>query len=116
MVDLPISVNPNRWTRIKQFVHFIKTTNERTILAGWEKTKLTDGMEFDNEMLMNEDAQEELMIQEGMERMMIEDDGQGSDVEEVANVSNEVALLPATSDNDKKKERQSQITDFFKTA
>ena len=75
-------------------------------------------MEFDNEMLMNEDAQEELMIQEGMERMMlqIEDDGQGSDVEEVANVSNEVALLPATSDNDKKKERQSQITDFFKTA
>ena len=56
------------------------------------------------------------MIQEGMERMMIEDDGQGSDVEEVANVSNEVALLPATSDNDKKKERQSQITDFFKTA
>ena len=102
MVDLPISVNPNRWTRIQKFVHFIKTTNERTILAGWGKTKLTDGMDFDNEMLINEDAQEELMIQEGMERMMleIEDDGQGSDVEEVANVSNEVALLPATSDND----------------
>ena len=39
-----------------------------------------------------------------------------ANVEEVANVSNEVALLPATSDNDKKKERQSQITDFFKTA
>ena len=67
---------------------------------------------------MNEDVEEEMLLQEGLEALYLadqnEEEVQDNEVEEV---SDEVELVPVdVSENRKKKERQSQITDFFKTS
>ena len=47
--------------RIKEFVRCINTTEPQTIQKGWEKTRLTEGFDFDKE-LENEDAEEEFLL------------------------------------------------------
>ena len=44
---------------------------ERTFLRGWEKTKMTEGMEF-QDPFDSEDAEEELMLQSAMEYLMLD--------------------------------------------
>ena len=44
---------------------------ERTILRGWQKTKLSAGMEF-QDPFESEDAEEELMLQSAIEDLMLD--------------------------------------------
>ena len=95
---------------------------ERTILRGWEKTKLTEGMEFPDPF-ESEDAEEELMLQSAMEDLML--DGNEISIDEndetiepvspetIELVSPETTIDVAAVSEKRKNKKQSQITDFF---
>ena len=68
--------------------------------------------------MMNEDVEKEMLLQKGPEALYLADRNEEEIQDtEVGEVSDEVELVPVdTSENRKKKKRQSQITDFFKTS
>ena len=87
---------------------------ERTILRGWEKTKLTEGMEF-QDPFESEDAEEELMLQSAMEDLML--DGNEISIDEndetIEPVSPKTTIDVAAVPEKRKNKKQSLITDFF---
>ena len=86
------------------------STNSETINKGWQKT-LTGGFEFDEELSGNPDYQEELLLQLRMEKLMLQNDRESSDDE------NEVEVFEIEPEvEEPKRQKQKQITDFFKTA
>ena len=104
--SLPLDEVPSRWTRVKEFVRCINTTNKDTILKGWQKT-LTEGLDFDDELFGSEDNQEELLLQSEMEALIIENDRYDGTDDEVEIIPNQPEI------KQHKKTKQSQITDFF---
>ena len=50
----------DRWHRIKEFVRIIKSTKKVTIMSGWEKTRLTEGLDFDDIIFEEPDNVEEV--------------------------------------------------------
>ena len=118
MNDQPIDECPDRWNRILKFVECINSTDKQTIEKGWEKTKLTEGMVFDDRIFEEPDHQEELLLQDAMEELMLQDDSENSDdIELVSEISAEdiTALTLETQSDEQKKPKQKQITDFFKS-
>ena len=103
---LPIDEDPNRWVRIKEFVRCINTTEPQTIKKGWEKTRLTESFDFDSE-LENEDAEEEFLLQCGMEELNLDSESE-TESDDVIEINPEVV-------KEQKKQKQSQITDFFRS-
>ena len=69
-----IDKNLDRWHLIKEFVRIINTTEKATIMNGWEKTRLTEGIDFDDRILEEPDTEEEVLLQDAMEELMIESD------------------------------------------
>ena len=113
---LPIGENPTRWTKIKEYVRIINTASKECILDGWKRTLLTDESGVEDQII-NEDVEEEMLLQEGLETLYLEDQN-GEDVrDDDGDNADEVELVPVSlSENGKKKERQSQITDYFRTS
>ena len=103
---MPIDEDPNRWVRIKEFVRRINTTEPQTIKKGWEKTRLTESFDFDRE-LENEDAEEEFLLQCGMEELNLDSESE-TESDDVIEINPEVV-------KEQKKQKQSQITDFFRS-
>ena len=116
--DQPIDECPDRWNLILKFVECINSTDKQTIEKGWEKTKLTEGMVFDDRIFEEPDHEEELLLQDAMEELMLLDDCENSDdIELVSEISAEdiTALTLETQSDEQKKPKQKQITDFFKS-
>ena len=42
-------------------------------MKGWEKTRLTEGIDFDDRIFEEPDNEEEILLQNAMEELMIED-------------------------------------------
>ena len=103
---MPIDEDPNRWVRIKEFVRCINTTEPQTIKKGWEKTRLTESFDFDRE-LENEDAEEEFLLQCEMEELNLDSESE-TESDDVIEINPEVV-------KEQKKQKQSQITDFFRS-
>ena len=99
---LPENNCTKKWVKIQEFVRTIWTTEKETILKAWEKTKLTTGFDFDQE-LENADVKEEFILQMEMEKLMI-DDFQNDDESSEDEVS-EICTIPAVKE---KKVTQSQ--------
>ena len=106
MNDLPLEEDPNRWLRIKEFVRCINTTESKTVLRGWEKTKLTESFDFDKE-LEDKDAEEEFLLQRRMEELNLDTESEHESDDDIQIVPEKVELS--------KKQKQSQITDFFRS-
>ena len=115
----------------------MKNLEERTILRGWEKTKLTEGMEFPDPF-ESEDAEEELMLQSAMDDLMLDENEISNDendemielvlepielvspetIELVSPETIELVFPETTIDvvavpEKSKNKKQSRITDFF---
>ena len=100
----PLSIS--RWVRIKEFVKCINTTEPQTITKGWEKTRLTESFDFDRQ-LEDEDAEEEFLLQQKMEELDLNSESE-TESEDV------IEIIPEVAD-EKKIQKQSQITDFFRS-
>ena len=113
---LPIGENLTRWTKIKEYVRIINTTSKECILDGWKRTLLADESGVEDQII-NEDVEEEMLLQEGLEALYLENQN-GVDVrDDDGDNADEVELVPVDlSENDKKTERQSKITDYFRTS
>ena len=111
---LPIDYVPTRWTRVKEFVRCINTTNKKTVLKGWQKT-LNEGLDVDEELFGNADNQEELLLHAEMEALMIENGGDdGTDDSQDVEHEDDIELVPIHPQIEQpKKNKQSRITDFF---
>ena len=108
-----IDKNLDRWHLIKEFVRIINTTEKATIMNGWEKTRLTERIDFDDRILEEPDNEEELLLQDAMEDMMIESDTES--LTDDADAENLVQVLEDDQKQDKKTSKQKQITDFFQS-
>ena len=87
------------------------TTDKATIMNGWEKTRLTEGIDFDDRIFEEPDNEEEVLLQNAMEELMLESDTESltEDLE-----AETIVLVPKECQNElKKKTKQKQITDFF---
>ena len=84
------------------------TTEKKTILKAWDKTKLTANFDFEKE-LENPDV-EEFILQMEMKKRTI-DDFQNDD----KSSEDEVVEIPTVPAEKEKKDKQNQITDFFGT-
>ena len=82
-------------------------------MNGWEKTRLTEGIDFDDRILEEPDNEEELLLQDAMEDMMIESDTES--LTDDADAENLVLVLEDDQKQDKKTSKQKQITDFFQS-
>ena len=69
--DLPLDDDPGRWERIQQFVKCVNSTNKETLLKGWQKNELSEGLNVMEQMLENPDHEEELYLQSAMEELML---------------------------------------------
>ena len=106
-----IDKNLDRWHLIKEFLRIIKTTEKATIMNG--KTRLTEGIDFDDRILEEPDNEEELLLQDAMEDMMIESDTES--LTDDADAENLVQVLEDDQKQDEKTSKQKQITDFFQS-
>ena len=80
-------------------------------MNGWEKTRLTEGIDFDDRIFEEPDNEEEVLLQNAMEELMLESDTESltEDLE-----AETIVLVPKEYQNEqKKKTKQKQITDFF---
>ena len=80
-------------------------------MNGWEKTRLTEGIDFDDRIFEEPDNEEEVLLQNAMEELMLESDTESwtEDLE-----AETIVLVPKECQNElKKKTKQNQITDFF---
>ena len=84
----------------------INTTEPQTIKKGWEKTRLTESFDFDRQ-LEDEDAEEEFLLQQKMEELDLNSESE-TESEDV------IEIIPEVAD-EKKIQKQSQITDFFRS-
>lgn len=103
----------DRWHRITEFARIIQTTEKATIMKGWEKTRLTEGIDFDDRIFEEPDNEEEILLQNAMEELMIEDNTESitEDLE-----AESIVLVPVEGQKDRKqKTKQKQITDFFQS-
>ena len=82
-------------------------------MNGWEKTRLTERIDFDDRILEEPDNEEELLLQDAMEDMMIESDTES--LTDDADAENLVQVLEDDQKQDKKTSKQKQITDFFQS-
>ena len=73
-------------------------------MRGWEKTKLTESFDFDKE-LEDEDTEEEFLLQRRMEELNLECEHESDD---------DIQIVPEKVELSKK-QKQSQITDFFRS-
>ena len=73
---------------------------------------MTDGFEFDEELLGKRDYQEELLLQLGMEKLMLQNDRESSDDKDGENEVEVVEIEPEVEEPIRQK--QKQITDFSK--
>ena len=85
-------------------------------MDGWKRTVLADESGVEDQII-NEDVEEEMLLQEGLEALYLENQN-GVDVrDDDGDNADEVELVPVDlSENGKKTERQSQITDYFRTS
>ena len=83
MDHLPLDDDPSRWERIQEFVKCINSTNKETILKGWRKIELSEGLNVMEQMLENPDHEEDLYLQSAMEELMLESDDEGLENEGV---------------------------------
>ena len=82
-------------------------------MKGWEKTRLTEGIDFDDRIFEEPDNEEEILLQNAMEELMIEDNTESitEDLE-----AESIVLVPVEGQKDRKqKTKQKQITDFFQS-
>ena len=107
--------------KIKQYVEILNTTDKETVLKGWEKTKLSSELDLDESML-DKDFEEEFLLNEQMEELMLDDemsaelnDSCPEDMVELVPVESteEIVYIPDTNSKEKKKQKQSRITDFL---
>ena len=77
------------------------------------KTRLTEGIDFDDRILEEPDDEEELLLQDAMEDMMIESDTES--LTDDADAENLVQVLEDDQKQDEKTSKQKQITDFFQS-
>ena len=80
-------------------------------MNGWEKTRLTEGIDFDDRIFEEPDNEEEVLLQNAMDELMLESDTESltEDLE-----AETIVLVPKECQNElKKKTKQKQITDFF---
>ena len=80
-------------------------------MNGWEKTRLTEGIDFDDRIFEEPDNEEEVLLQNAMEELMLKSDTESltEDLE-----AETIVLVPKECQNElKKKTKQKQITDFF---
>ena len=103
----------DKWHRIKKNLRIINKTEKVTVLNDWEKTRLAEGIDFDDIILKEPDNEEEILLQDAMEELMI-----GSDYHIITKSStgdwetqNMVKLLAETQ----KKTKEKQITDLFQS-
>ena len=89
-----------------EIVKCINTTEPQTIKKGWEKTRLTESFDFDRQ-LEDEDAEEEFLLQQKMEELDLNSESE-TESEDV------IEIIPEVAD-EKKIQKQSQITDFFRS-
>ena len=83
-------------------------------MDGWKRTLLVDESGVEDQII-NEDVEEEMLLQDGLEALYLEDQNE-EDVRDDDGDNAEVELVPVDlSENGKKTERQSQITDYFRT-
>ena len=61
----------------------VHSTNKETILKGWQKTELSEGLNVMEQMLENPDLEEEFYLQSAMEELMLESDDKGLEDEGV---------------------------------
>ena len=75
-------------------------------IEGMGNTRLTESFDFDWE-LENEDAEEEFLLQCGMEELNLDSESE-TESDDVIEINPEVV-------KEQKKQKQSQITDFFRS-
>ena len=75
-------------------------------MNGWEKTRLTEGIDFDDRILEEPDNEEELLLQDAMEDMMIESDTES--LTDDADAKNLVQVLEDDQKQDKKHQNKSK--------
>ena len=78
-------------------------------MKGWEKTRLTDGMDFDDRVFEEPDNQDEILLQDAMEELMIDSDTEDLEAEET------VVVTIEADNNGQKKTTQKKLTDFFQS-
>ena len=84
-------------------------------MDGWKRTLLADESGVEDQII-NEDVEKEMLLQDGLEALYLEDQNE-EDVRDDDGDNAEVELVPVDlSENGKKTERQSQITDYFRTS
>ena len=80
----------------------INTSEPQTIKKGWEKTRLTESFDFDRD-----EAEEEFLLQCGMEELNLDSEN-ATESDDVIEINPEVV-------KEQKKQKKSQITDFFRS-
>ena len=78
------------------------------IIQGWEKTSLTEGFSLD-EQLMDKDAEEEFLLRVALNEVKL------SENESESVGENDVEEIEPEKAHEEKNQKQSQITDFFRT-
>ena len=78
------------------------------IIQGWEKTTLTEGFSLD-EQLMDKDAEEEFLLRVALNEVKL------SENESESVGENDVEEIEPEKAHEEKNQKQSQITDFFRT-
>ena len=103
---MPIDEDPNRWVRIKEFVRCINTTEPQTIKKGWEKNKIDREFRL-RQRIRKRGCEEEFLLQCGMEELNLDSESE-TESDDVIEINPEVV-------KEQKKQKQSQITDFFRS-
>ena len=73
-------------------------------MKGWEKTRLTDGMDFDDRVFEEPDNQDEILLQDAMEELMIDSDTEDLEAEETV-------VVPIEADNNGQKKNNTEKID-----
>ena len=90
-----------------------RNTEKVTIMKGWDKTRLTEGIDFDDRILGEPDNVEEVLLQSAMEKLMMESEIESSTEDSEPEIM--VQVPEETQKNQQKKIKQKQITDFFQS-
>ena len=93
----------------------LNTTEPKAIKKGWEKTSLTEGFSLD-EQLMDKDAEEEFLLRVALNELKLsETDDLIVENESESVGENDVEEIEPEKAHEEKNQKQSQITDFFRT-
>ena len=87
-------------------MRIINTTEKATIMNGWEKTRLTEGIDFNDRILEEPDSEEEVLLQDAMEELMIESDTES--LTDDSDAENLVQVLEDDQKQDKKHQNKSK--------